>query len=108
MSALTDVQDAFAITAAAVDAALEEVTTLSIDTPIEQCKLLLAYSVVRAAVVAALTASTTAQAYAAAGHVVLDAILTDVTTLSEDTPIEQLKATRTAFAAVGAAVAALT
>lgn len=108
MSALSDVQDAFAVTAAAVDDALLAGTTLSIDTPIEYAKLLLAYSVTRAAVVAALPASATAQADAAAAHVALDAVLTAVTTLSVDTPIERLKAARTAFAAAAAVVAALT
>lgn len=107
MSALTDVQAAFATTAAAVEAAMLA-GTLSIDTPIEAAKTLLAYSVARAAVVAALPASATAQALAAAGHVALNAVLTAITTYSVDTPYEQFKAARTAFAAVAVAVAAVT
>lgn len=106
MSALSDVQTAFATTAAAVEAALLA-GEKSIDTPIEATKTLLAYSVTRAAVVAALPASSTAQALAAAGHVAFDLILTSVTTYSVDTPYEQLQTARTAFAAVAVAVAAL-
>ena len=107
MSALTDVQAAFATTAAAM-AAVKVAAAYSIDTPTEYAEVLLAYSVARAAVVAALTASSTAQALAAAGHVALNAVLTAITTLSPDTPYEKLKNALTAFAAVGVAVAALT
>ncbi len=107
MSALSDVQDAFAATLAQMNTYLDTLTAYSVDTPIEVLETTKAYSVTRAAVVAALPASATAQAYAAAGHVALDAILNSVIAYSVDTPIEQVKAASTAFKAVGVAIAAL-
>lgn len=108
MSALTDVQDAFAATLTQMETYLDEVTTYSVDTPIEKLKIAKAYSVTRAAVVAALPASETAQADAAAAHVALDAVLDDVIALSVDAPMQQIKDARAAFAAAGAVIAALT
>ena len=108
MSALSDVQAAFATTLTQMNTYLDTVTTYSVDTPIEALKVAKAYSVTRAAVVAALPTSATAQAYAAAGHVALDAILDAVIAYSVDTPIELIKAASVAFKAVGVAIAALT
>jgi hypothetical protein len=108
MSALSDVQAAFATTLAQMNTYLDTTTALSVDTPIEVLKVAKAYSVTRAAVVAALPTSATAQADAAAGHVALDAVLDDVIALSVDTPIEQVKDASTAFKVVGATIAALT
>lgn len=107
MSALSDVQDAFAATLTQMNTYLDTITALSVDAPIEALKVAKAYSVARAAVVAALPASATAQADAAAGHAALNAVLDSVIAYSVDTPIEKIKAASVAFKAVGVVIAAL-
>lgn len=107
MSALTDVQAAFAATVTQLDTYLGDVVNLTVDAPMNALAVAKAYSVARAAVVAALPASATAQAYAAAGHTALNAVLASVLTYTVDAPIHQVAAAKIAFDAVGAAVAAL-
>lgn len=108
MSALSDVQAAFATTLTQMNTYLDTITAKSVDAPIEALKVAKAYSVTRAAVVAALPASATAQADVAAAHVALDAVLDVVIALSVDTPIERIKTASAAFKAAGVVIAALT
>ena len=108
MSALSDVQDAFVVTLTQMNTYLDDVCLKTPDVPIELLKVARAYSVVRAAVVAALATSATAQAAVAAGHVALNSDLLAITTLSGDVPIERAKIANADFKAVGVAVAALT
>lgn len=108
MSALTDVQAAFATTLTQLDTYLGNITTLSIDTPIEIAKVASAYAKARGVIIAALPASEAAQAAAAAALLAVETVLDAVATLSVDNPINALKDAKTALDAAGVVIAALT